>query len=114
VCDPCQEGDNHAQGYPTCTTDQRGESLSSVSEEFKKKTQKINKKNRVLLNPPKTVCLACVFFDLNSFCACSGEFLQSMCSLLESSFPIVLDSVILCNHLKFLFSVGDLYYHIHH
>ncbi len=53
---------------------------------IKKKNSKINKKNRVLLNPPKTVCLACVFFDLNSFCACSGEFFQSMCSLLESSF----------------------------
>lgn len=51
-----------------------------------KKNSKINKKNRVLLNPPKKLCLACVFFDLNSFCACSGEFLQSMCSLLESSF----------------------------
>jgi hypothetical protein len=37
VCNPCQEGDNYAQGYPACTTDQRGESLSCVSEEFKKK-----------------------------------------------------------------------------
>ncbi len=29
-------------------------------------------------------------------------------------FPVVLNSVNLCNHLKFLFGDEDLYYHIHH
>jgi hypothetical protein len=51
---PCQEGDHHAQGHPAGQENKGGEGLGCLTHDVKK-TQKINKKFRVLLNPPKTV-----------------------------------------------------------